>query len=68
MKSKNVPLINTPKNRFLNKKVSKFRLNSTNMSEIINNRILHEINQFDENKVKYKRLPPNGVVNKSFIY
>ena len=67
------PLINTPKNRFFNKKVCRFPLSSVNMSEFLNERIMQEINQLYENKklkieVKLKRSPPIGVVNRSFIY
>ena len=67
------PIINTPKNRLFNKKVCRIPLNSVNMSEILHNRIMQEIDQLEKDKkliieVKLKRVPPVGVVNKGFIY
>ena len=44
-------LINTPINRTLNKQISRMPNNSINLSEILNNRIIEELKQFEQDKL-----------------
>ena len=50
-KTKYEPIINTPINRTLNKHISRMPINSVNLSEILNNRIIEELKQFEQDKI-----------------
>ena len=44
-------LLNTPINRTFNKHISRMPINSVNLSEILHNRIIDELKQFEQDKL-----------------
>ena len=66
-KIKYEPIINTPTNRTFNKQISRMPINSVNLSEILHNRIVDELKQFQEDKMllieKRNKQPVNCMIN-----